>query len=69
MNQRIKKILSISLITLLVYIPIISFADNQEICEPQIVKVGDEKCIIYLENLQKQKFNFDFMRISFSWSY
>ena len=58
MNQRIKKILSISLITLLVYIPIISFADNQEISESQIVKVDDGKCIIYLEDLQNQKFNY-----------
>lgn len=59
MNQRIQKIISMFLISLLVYIPIISFADNQEENkEPQIVKVDDEKCIIYIEDLQNTKFNY-----------
>ena len=58
MNQRIKKIIVMLLISLLAYIPIMSFADNQVTNVPQIVKLDDEKYIIYLEKLQGTKFNY-----------
>ena len=58
MNQRIKKIIVMLLISLLAYIPIMSFADNQITNVPQIVKLDDEKYIIYLEKLQGTKFNY-----------
>lgn len=58
MNQRIKKVTGMLLILLLVYIPIISFADNQKINESEIVKVDEEKCIIYIQDLQSTKFNY-----------
>ena len=58
MNQRIKKVTGMLLILLLVYIPIISFADNQKINESEIVKVDEEKYIIYIQDLQSTKFNY-----------
>lgn len=58
MNQRIKKIITMLLISLLAYTPIISFADNQELNSPQIVKLDDQKCIIYIEEMQNIKFNY-----------
>lgn len=58
MNERIKKIITMLLISLLAYTPIISFADNQELNSPQIIKQDDEKCIIYIEELQNTKFNY-----------
>lgn len=60
MNQRVKKIVCMFLISMLAYIPIVSFADNQVTKEPQIVKISDEKCIIYIEELQDKKFNYTF---------
>lgn len=58
MNQRIKKIITMLLISLLAYMPITSFADNQVTNAPQIVRLDDEKCIIYLEELQGTRFNY-----------
>ena len=56
MNQRIKKIIVMLLISLLAYIPITTFADNQVTNVPQVVKLDEEKYIIYLEELQGTKF-------------
>lgn len=61
MNQRIKKIITMLLISLLAYIPITTFADNQVTNAPQIVKLDEEKYIIYLEELQNTKFDYSIL--------
>ena len=61
MNQRIKKIIIMLLISLLAYIPITTFADNQVTNAPQIVKLDEEKYIIYLEELQDKEFNYSIL--------
>ena len=58
MNQRIKKIISIVILGVVLYVPTISKASVKIENEPMIVKANEEKCIVYMQELEKTKFEY-----------
>lgn len=58
MNQRVKKIISIVILGVVLYVPTISKASVKIENEPMIVKANEEKCIVYIQELEKTKFEY-----------